>query len=217
MPSSLPLRNVYDSKPNVHGWKTPRGRPETRCAVQMVFDGPKWKANARIRAVPLSQVNNATYKIRTYTDRLDIPLNACSLIYCRRCNSFTNIFISSKNQAVSNNIKRCAISICFETKYIILNKKHTLNTKYYVKNNKYIVDKPIYYVLEHINTTSMNTISRYFIPYIYGSMGERIPSDTHIQSTLLFHQRLTVSSNVLCALVLKLYSNHHYMNNHSIP
>ena len=61
MPSSLPVRRVYDFNPNIHGWKTPRGRPKTRWAdsikhdlnsadldttnaAQMVFDRPQWKA-----------------------------------------------------------------------------------------------------------------------------------------------------------------------------
>ena len=30
MPSSLPVRRVFDFNPNIHGWKRPRGRPKTR-------------------------------------------------------------------------------------------------------------------------------------------------------------------------------------------
>ena len=30
MPSSLHVRRVFDFNPNIHGWKRPRGRPETR-------------------------------------------------------------------------------------------------------------------------------------------------------------------------------------------
>ena len=79
MPSSLPVRRVFDFNPNIHGWKRPRGRPKTRWAdsikhdlhsagldtinaAQMVYDRPQWKAfvlrtaNARTRAWPLSQV-----------------------------------------------------------------------------------------------------------------------------------------------------------------
>ena len=61
MPSSIPVRRVFDFNPNIHGWKRPRGRPKTRCAdsikhdlhsagldtinaVKMVFDRPQWKA-----------------------------------------------------------------------------------------------------------------------------------------------------------------------------
>ena len=61
MPSSLPVRGVFDFNPNIHGWKRPRGRPKTRWAdsikhdlhsagldtinaAQMVFDRPLWKA-----------------------------------------------------------------------------------------------------------------------------------------------------------------------------
>ena len=32
MPSSLPVRRVYDFNPNIHGWKRPIGRPKTRWA-----------------------------------------------------------------------------------------------------------------------------------------------------------------------------------------
>ena len=48
----------------------------------------------------------------------------------------------------------------------------------------------VYSVLECINTTSMHTISAYFIPYIAGPLGERILST--ILSSLLFHQREVV-------------------------
>ena len=61
MPSSLPVRRVFDFNPNIHGWKRPRGRPKTRWAdsnkhdlhsagldttnaAQMVYDIPQWKA-----------------------------------------------------------------------------------------------------------------------------------------------------------------------------
>ena len=61
MPSSLPVRRVFDFNPNIHGWKRPRGRPKTRWAdsvkrdlhsagldsinaAQMVYDRPQWKA-----------------------------------------------------------------------------------------------------------------------------------------------------------------------------
>ena len=60
MPSSLPIRRVYDFNPNIHGWKRPRGRPRTRWAdsikhdlhsagldttnaAQMVCDRSQWK------------------------------------------------------------------------------------------------------------------------------------------------------------------------------
>ena len=59
MPSSLPVRRVFDFNPNIHGWKIPRGSPKTRWAdsikhdlhsagldtinaPQMVFDRPKF-------------------------------------------------------------------------------------------------------------------------------------------------------------------------------
>ena len=32
MPSTLPVRRVYDFNPNIHGWKRPTGRPKTRWA-----------------------------------------------------------------------------------------------------------------------------------------------------------------------------------------
>ena len=32
MPSSLPVRRVFDFNANIHGWKRPRGRPKTRWA-----------------------------------------------------------------------------------------------------------------------------------------------------------------------------------------
>ena len=38
MPSSLPARRVYDSNPNIHGWKRPRGRPKTRWADSIKHD-----------------------------------------------------------------------------------------------------------------------------------------------------------------------------------
>ena len=80
MPSSLPVRRVFDFNPNIHGWKRSIGRPKTRWAdsikhdlnsagldtinaAQMVYDRPQWKAfvsglaNARTRAWPLSQVS----------------------------------------------------------------------------------------------------------------------------------------------------------------
>ena len=61
MPSSLPVKRVYDFNPNIHGWKSPRGHPKTRWAdsikhdlysarldtthaAQMVFDRAHWKA-----------------------------------------------------------------------------------------------------------------------------------------------------------------------------
>ena len=63
MPSSLPVRRVFDFNPNIHGWKRNRGRPKTRWtdsikhdlhsvgldtinAAQMVFvfDRPQCKA-----------------------------------------------------------------------------------------------------------------------------------------------------------------------------
>ena len=61
MPSSLPVRRVFDFNPNIHGWKRPRGHPKTRWAdsikhdlnsagldtinaAQMVYDRPQWKA-----------------------------------------------------------------------------------------------------------------------------------------------------------------------------
>ena len=61
MPSSLPVRRVYDFNPNIHGWKRPRGCSNTRWAdsikhdlhsagldttnsAQMVCDRPQWKA-----------------------------------------------------------------------------------------------------------------------------------------------------------------------------
>ena len=63
MPSSLPVRRVFDFNPNIHGWKRPRGRSKTRWAdsikhdlhsagldtinaAQMVYDRPQWKASA---------------------------------------------------------------------------------------------------------------------------------------------------------------------------
>ena len=42
-----------------------------------------------------------------------------------------------------------------------------------------------YYVLKHINTTRMHTISRQFIPFIYGTLRKRILPNT--QPTLPFH------------------------------
>ena len=73
MPSSLPVRRVFDFNTNIHGWKRPRGRPKTRWAdsikhdlhsagldtinaAQMVYDRPPVEglcfrtANARTRA-----------------------------------------------------------------------------------------------------------------------------------------------------------------------
>ena len=61
MPSSLPVRRVFDFNPNIHGWKRTRGRPKTRWAdsvkhdlhsagidsinaTQLVYDRPQWKA-----------------------------------------------------------------------------------------------------------------------------------------------------------------------------
>ena len=61
MPSSRPVRRVFDFNPNIHDWKRPRGRLKTRWAdsikhdlhsagldainaAQMVFDRPQWKA-----------------------------------------------------------------------------------------------------------------------------------------------------------------------------
>ena len=61
MPSSLPVRRVFDFNPTIHGWKRPRGRPKTRWAdsvkhdlhsagldsinaAQLVYDRPQWKA-----------------------------------------------------------------------------------------------------------------------------------------------------------------------------
>ena len=61
MPSSLPLRRVYDFNPNIHGWERPISRPKTTWAdsikhdlnsagldttnaAQMVFDRTQWKA-----------------------------------------------------------------------------------------------------------------------------------------------------------------------------
>ena len=43
----------------------------------------------------------------------------------------------------------------------------------------------VYYVLKHINTARMHTISRQFIPLIYGPLGKRILSN--IQPTLPIH------------------------------
>ena len=60
MPSSLPVRRVYDFNPNIHGCKRPIARRKTRSvdsnkhdlnsagldttnAAQMVFDRPEWK------------------------------------------------------------------------------------------------------------------------------------------------------------------------------
>ena len=34
MPSSLPVRRVFDFNPNIHGWKRPRGRPKTDGLIQ---------------------------------------------------------------------------------------------------------------------------------------------------------------------------------------
>ena len=61
MPSSLPVRRVFDFNHNIHGWKIQRGRPKTRWAdsvkhdlhyagldsinaAHMVYDIPQWKA-----------------------------------------------------------------------------------------------------------------------------------------------------------------------------
>ena len=78
MPSSLPVRRVFDFNPTIHGWKRPRGRPKTRWAdsvkhdlhsagldsinaAQLVYDRPPVEGlclrtgNARTRAWPLSQ------------------------------------------------------------------------------------------------------------------------------------------------------------------
>ena len=61
MPSSLPVRRVFDFNPTINGWKRPRGRPKTRwadsvkhdlhsagldsiIAAQLVYDRPQWKA-----------------------------------------------------------------------------------------------------------------------------------------------------------------------------
>ena len=75
MPSSLPVRTVFDFNPNIHGWKRPRGRPKIRWAdsvkhdlhsagldsinaTQMVYDRHPVEglylrtANARTRAWP---------------------------------------------------------------------------------------------------------------------------------------------------------------------
>ena len=38
MPSSLPVRRVFDFNQNIHGWKRPRGRPETRWADSIKHD-----------------------------------------------------------------------------------------------------------------------------------------------------------------------------------
>ena len=38
MPSSLPVRRVFDFNPNIHGWKIPRGRPKTRWANSIKHD-----------------------------------------------------------------------------------------------------------------------------------------------------------------------------------
>ena len=38
MPSSLPVRRVFDFNPNIHGWKRPRGRPKTRLADSITHD-----------------------------------------------------------------------------------------------------------------------------------------------------------------------------------
>ena len=38
MPSSLPVRRVFDFNPNIHGWKRPRGRPKTRWADSIKHD-----------------------------------------------------------------------------------------------------------------------------------------------------------------------------------
>ena len=60
MPSSLPVRRVFDFNPDIQGWKRPRGRAKTRWAdsikhdlhsagldttksAQMVFDRPSGK------------------------------------------------------------------------------------------------------------------------------------------------------------------------------
>ena len=81
MPSSRPVRRVFDFSPNTHGWTRPRGRPKTRWAdsvkhdihtagldsinaAQMVYDRPPVEglclrtANARTRASPLSQISH---------------------------------------------------------------------------------------------------------------------------------------------------------------
>ena len=61
MPSTLPVRRVFDFNPTIHGWKRPRGRPKTRWAdsvkhdlhsagldsinaARLVYDRPQWKA-----------------------------------------------------------------------------------------------------------------------------------------------------------------------------
>ena len=38
MPSSLPVRRVFDFNPNIHGWKRSRGRPKTRWADSIKHD-----------------------------------------------------------------------------------------------------------------------------------------------------------------------------------
>ena len=58
----------------------------------------------------------------------------------------------------------------------------------------------VYYALEHIDNTSIHTIIIYFIPYIDGPPGKGRVSK--IQSTLLFHQR--VSNAILYMVILYL-------------
>ena len=75
MPSSLPLRRFFDFNPNIHGWKSPRGRPKTSWAysikhdllsagldsnaAQMVYDRPQWKAF--VCGLPMLEPENGSY------------------------------------------------------------------------------------------------------------------------------------------------------------
>ena len=100
MPSSLPVRRVFEFNPNTHGWKRPRGRPKTRWAdsvkhdlhtagldsinaAQMVYDRPPVEglclrtANARTRASPLSQISHRETERETGSRRRDRMRETC--------------------------------------------------------------------------------------------------------------------------------------------
>ena len=121
MPSSLPVRRVYDFNPNIHGWKRSRGRPKTRWgdsikhdlhsadlnttnAAQMVCDPPKWKAfdSGLPRLLKLSQVNSKANTVSKYCQNEKIcGGKTLRLVKCRSSNvgvSFQDIVDVSGNE-----------------------------------------------------------------------------------------------------------------------
>ena len=105
MPSSLPVRRVFDFNPNIHGWKIPRGRPKTRWAdsinhdlhsagldtinaAQMDYDRPQWKAfvcglpTLEPEHGPLVKSSQALTRAATFADGPASKCGCPALAFC---------------------------------------------------------------------------------------------------------------------------------------